>query len=97
MIMRITWGKLYAGTWDEFERVYKETLAGKEIKGLKGRWLAQDVNDPDGGFAVSLWETQADMQAYEQSNAYRDMYLPTLSPFFSGEYTTYRCEVKDAQ
>jgi heme-degrading monooxygenase HmoA len=97
MIMRITWGKLYAGTWDEFERVYKETLAGKEIKGLKGRWLAQDVNDPDGGFAVSLWETQADMQAYEQSNAYRDMYLPTLSPFFSGEYTTYRCEVKYAQ
>ena len=44
MIMRITWGKLYAGTWDEFERVYKETLVGKEIKGLKGRWLAQDVS-----------------------------------------------------
>jgi heme-degrading monooxygenase HmoA len=94
MIMRITWGKLYAGTWDEFERVYKETLAGKDIQGLKGRWLAQDVNDPDGGFAVSLWETQEDMRAYEESNAYRDMYLPTLKPFFSGEYTTYRCEVK---
>ncbi|ETX04464.1 MAG: hypothetical protein ETSY2_28620 [Candidatus Entotheonella gemina] len=97
MIMRITWGKLYAGTWDEFERVYKETLAGKEIPGLKGRWLARDVKDPDGGFAVSLWESAEDMQAYEQSDAYRDMYLPTLSPFFSGEYTTYRCEVKYSQ
>src|SRR5262245_8293579 len=48
MIMRITWGKLYPNTWDEFERAYKETLAGKEAKGLRGRWLARDVNDPDG-------------------------------------------------
>jgi hypothetical protein len=55
------------------------------------------VNDPDGGFALSLWETQEDMQAYEQSDAYRDMYVPTLRPFFSGEYTTYRCEVKFTQ
>ena len=55
MIMRITWGKLYPGTWDEFERMYRSLLAGKAIQGLRGRWLVQDVNDPDSGFAVSLW------------------------------------------
>ena len=54
MIMRITWGKLYPGTWDEFERMYRSLLAGKAIQGLRWRWLAQDVNDPDSGFAVSL-------------------------------------------
>lgn len=54
MRMRLTWGKLNPGTWDEFEWVYKETLTGKEIKGVKGRWLARDVMDPDRGFAVSL-------------------------------------------
>ncbi len=97
MIMRITWGKLNPGTWDEFERVYRETLAGKEIKGLQGRWLAQDANDPDGGFAVSLWETPEDLQAYEHSDVVRDMYVPALRPFFAGEYTTYRCEVKYSQ
>ena len=97
MIMRITWGKLYPGTWDEFERVYRSTLAGKEIKGLRGRWLSQDVNDPEGGFAVSLWETPEDMQAYEQSDVYRDMYVPVLRPFFAGQYTTYRCEMKYSQ
>jgi len=97
MIMRITWGKLYPNTWDEFERVYKETLAGKEAKGLRGRWLARDVHDPDGGFAVSLWETIDDLQAYEHSAAYQEMYAPRLRPFFSGEYTTYRCEVKYTQ
>jgi heme-degrading monooxygenase HmoA len=97
MIMRITWGKLYPNTWDEFERVYKETLAGKEVKGLRGRWLGRDVHDPDGGFAVSVWETLDDLQAYEHSAAYQEMYAPRLRPFFSGEYTTYRCEVKYSQ
>ena len=65
MIMRITWGKLYPNTWDEFERAYKETLD--------------------------------DLQAYEHSTAYQEMYAPRLRPFFSGEYTTYRCEVKYTQ
>ena len=36
MIMRITWGKLYPGTWDEFERMYRSLLAGKAIQGLRG-------------------------------------------------------------
>ena len=97
MMMRITWGKLYPNTWDECERAYKETLAGKETQGLRGRWLARDVNDPDGGFAVSVWETIDDLQAYEHSAVYREMYAPRLRPFFSGEYTTYRCEVKYPQ
>ena len=56
MIMRITWGKLRAGTWQEYEQAYHATVAGKEVPGLRGRWLAQDVNDPDGGFSVSVWE-----------------------------------------
>jgi hypothetical protein len=52
MIMRMTWGKLRAGTWNEYEQAYKATVAGKAVPGLRGRWLAQDVHDPDGGFAV---------------------------------------------
>lgn len=97
MIMRITSGKLYPGTWDEFERIYVSLLAGKEIRGLRGRWLARDVKEPDSGFAISVWETLEDMQAYEQSGPYRDLYVPTLSPFFAGEYTTYHCDVKYSQ
>ncbi len=66
---------------------------GKNIKGLRGRWLAQDAGDKDTGFAVSLWDNMADMQAYEQSALYREIVGP-LQPFFVGEYKTYRCEVK---
>jgi len=94
MIMRITWGKLRAGTWNEYEQAFHATVAGKEVPGLRGRWLAQDVHDPDGGFSVSLWETLDAMQAYEQSAVFTQEIQPILQPFFAGEYTTYRCDVK---
>jgi len=97
MIMRITWGKLRSGTWSEFEQAYHDTVVGKVVKGLRERWLAQDANDPDGGFAVSLWESQEDLQAYEQSDFFQQEALPALQPFFAGEYTTYRCDVKHSQ
>jgi heme-degrading monooxygenase HmoA len=57
MILRMTWGKLRAGTWQEFEQAYRATVAGTAVPGLRGRWLAQDVHDPNGGFAVSLWDS----------------------------------------
>ena len=94
MITRITWGKLRAGTWHEFEQAYQATVAGKAVPGLRGRWLAQDVQDPDGGFAVSLWDTLEAMQAYEQSAVFKQEMQPRLQPFFVGEYTTHRCDVK---
>ena len=96
MIMRITWGKLHPGKWSEFEQTYHATVVGKDIKGLLGRWLAQ-AQDPDGGFAVSLWESLEDMRADEQSAFFQQEALPALQPYFAGEYTTYRCDVKYSQ
>ena len=94
MIMRITWGKLRSGSWQEFEQAYHNVVAGKAVQGLQGRWLAQDCDDPDGGFSVSLWATEADMRAYEQGDVYRQQILPALEPFFAGEFTKYHCDVK---
>jgi heme-degrading monooxygenase HmoA len=97
MIMRITWGKLRPGTWNEFEQTYHDKVAGKKLKGLQGRWLAQDVNDPDGGFSVSLWDTQENLQAYEQSEFFQQEIIQSLRPFFGGTSTTYHCDVKHTQ
>jgi heme-degrading monooxygenase HmoA len=99
MIMRITWGKLRANSWNDFEKTYRATVAAKgdKIKGLRGRWLLQDSQDKDTGFAVSLWESAADMQAYEQSELYTKEFAPALQPFFVGDYKTYRSEVKYMQ
>jgi len=44
----------------------------------------QDVNDPDGGFSVSLWETLDAMQAYEQSAVFKQEIQPILQPFLRG-------------
>ena len=95
MVIRITWGKLRGGAWNDFERTYLENVLtkGKGLKGLRGRWLAQDEADKDTGFAVSLWDNPQDMQAYEQSPLYREIMAP-LQAFFVGEYKTYRCDVK---
>ena len=75
MVIRITWGKLRAGTWDEFEGTYRTNVVtkGKNIKGLRGRWLSQDAGDKDTGFAVSLWDSLTEMQAYEQSTLYKEI------------------------
>jgi heme-degrading monooxygenase HmoA len=98
MVIRITWGKLRSGSWSDFERAYRANVVtkGKNLKGLRGRWLAQDEGDPDTGFAVSLWDNLADMQTYEQSALYREIVGP-LQPFFVGEFKTYRCDVKYAE
>ncbi len=83
--MRITLGKLRPGSWNEFEKMYKATVAAKgaQIKGLRGRWLLQDTNDQDTGFAVSLWESAVAMRSYEQSDLYRQEFAPALQPLLS--------------
>ena len=94
MVIRLTWGRLRAGAWSEFERTYRaKVIEGKTVKGLRGRLLVQDSGDKDAGFAMSLWENLADMETYEQSELYQEA-MATLQPFFVGEYKTYRCNVK---
>ena len=77
MVIRITWGKLRSvrGATSSVPMVDVLTK-GKSLKGLRGRWLAQDAGDKDTGFAVSLWDNPADMQAYEQSALYREIMAP---------------------
>jgi heme-degrading monooxygenase HmoA len=99
MIMRITWGRIQHGKWDEYEKTYNATVAvmSRNVKGLRGRWLAQDTSDKDAGYAVSLWDSLEDMQAYEQSDFYKKEILGPLQPFFINAFTTTRCEVKSVQ
>ena len=98
MVMRITWGKLHPGTWSQYEHTYRAVVAKTTgLKGLQGRWLVQDADDDDAGFAVSLWDCMEDMRAYERSDFYRQEILAPLQPFFVGEFKTNRCEVKFSQ
>jgi heme-degrading monooxygenase HmoA len=98
MMLRIIHGKLKPGTWESYERAYKEVTAkAGKIPGLKGRWLAHAVDDPDAGYTMSLWADEAAMRAYESSDVLQQTILPHLKRFFSGDYTTTRCEVRFAE
>jgi heme-degrading monooxygenase HmoA len=98
MMLRIIHGKLKPGSWHSYERAYKDVMksAGK-ILGLRGRWLAQSTDDPDAGYTISLWQSEADMRAYEKGDILQKTILPQLKPFFSGDYATTRCEVRFAE
>jgi len=62
---------------------------------LKGRWLAHADDDPDAGYTISLWENDAAMRTYESGEVLQNTILPR--PFFSGDYTTTRCEIRFAE
>ena len=97
MIMRITWGKVKPGKWDEYEQVYREVVAKRRgTKGLRSRWLVQDTSDRNAGYAVSLWESAEDLKAYEESALLKQIY-EDLQPFFTGEFSTSRYDVKVAE
>ena len=99
MIMRITWGKLRPGTWNDYEQAYKTSVvaSGVRIGGLRARWLAQDSEDPDAGVVISLWDSLVDVRAYEQSDFFQNVIQASVRPFFVGDYHTSHCEVKFAE
>ncbi len=69
MHMRITWGRLKADCWEDFERIYIEASRSREdVKGLRGHILARDVADPDAGYTISIWEDEDSMLAEESSS-----------------------------
>jgi heme-degrading monooxygenase HmoA len=87
MFLRIVRGKIKPGTWSAYEEAYKAAIkdAGP-VKGLSGRWLVQDTSDADAGSTISLWDTEEDLRAYEQSELHKKQINAKLAPFFSGDY-----------
>jgi len=98
MFIRINWGKVRSGQWDAYEEAYIRVMS--EIPkpgGLQGRWLARDTEDPDAGFAISLWSDEADMTSYSEGADMKDKILPALDPYFSGEFKATICEIRHAE
>jgi heme-degrading monooxygenase HmoA len=98
MLLRIIRGKLKPGTWDAFEQAYKTVMeSAGPVEGLRGRWLVQDLDDPDSGSTISLWTTKEALRAYEDSDLLKNTITAKLAPFFSGQYETRRCQVRFAE
>ena len=73
MYARVAWGRVKPGTWDEYERLYREEiLPGTQyVRGLRFRELLRGSDDPDEGISLTLWESREDLAAYERSGLYQ--------------------------
>jgi heme-degrading monooxygenase HmoA len=92
MYMKISWGKIQPGQWSAFEAAYRNAV-DQPVSGLKGRWLARDVNDPDAGHSITLWDSIESLQNYENSDLYKKTVIPACQPFFVNEFTVKVSEV----
>lgn len=97
MYMRIVWGKILPGKWDQFEAAFKRAMTTRgEPKGLKNHWLARDQQDPNAGYSITLWNSETEMKTFWDSDKRKEVMAP-LEPFYVNQFTTTHCEVKYSQ
>lgn len=95
MYLRIIWGRIKEGQWTGFEEAYKKSIEmTRGAPGLKGRWLARDMDDQDAGYSISLWDDEKSMHDYLQGTIFKDQIVPMVQPFFVNQFTVTHCEVR---
>ena len=93
MHMRIVWGKILPGKWNDFEAAFKTAMAARgNVKGLKDHWLARDQDDANAGYSITLWESESDMRTFWDSNKRKEV-MALLEPFYVNQFTTTHCKV----
>lgn len=87
MILRMAWGKVQFGTWDEYEKIYKSQVEPtvNTVKGLAVRELLRSTEDPDEGISITLWETEEDLKNYEESELSRSL-AKVAEHLYRGDY-----------
>lgn len=94
MFMRIVWGKILPGKWDEFEAAFTSAMSDRgDLKGLKNHWLARDQEDLNAGYSITLWDSESDMRSFWDSPKRKQVMGP-LEPFYVNQFTTTHCEVR---
>ncbi|MDA0734499.1 MAG: antibiotic biosynthesis monooxygenase [Chloroflexi bacterium] len=96
MYIRMVWGKLRPGSWEEYERHYHEKLAGhRDIDGLQERQLLRSTEDSDEGISVSIWDSLENLRSYEMGE-FRQNAAREVEHLYRGEYWVKHFEVASA-
>jgi heme-degrading monooxygenase HmoA len=93
MYMRVAWGRVEPGKWDEYEAAYRKGAgeAGTP-EGMVAHRLMRDIDDPDTGYTTLVFETREAMEAYENSTNKATRLAP-IQPFFPAAFVVNRLEV----
>jgi heme-degrading monooxygenase HmoA len=95
MFIRISWGRIQPGKWDEYERRFDKLVATQtEAGGPKRRLLVRDLDEPDAGFAISIFETEQEMRAWGVDPAARERVQAEMADIYIGDYRIRQCEVR---
>ena len=73
--------------------VQESRFHARRCEGLKNQWFARDQDDPDAGYSITLWDTEADMRAFWDSKK-REEAMALLRPYFLNQFTVTHCEVR---
>jgi heme-degrading monooxygenase HmoA len=93
MLMRITWGKIQDGRWDEYVALWQKSATETHgAKGLGGRWLLRDRDSKNAGYSISLWETNEALESYVANQQGRPVNTDMVA-CFTGQYVTTICDV----
>jgi len=94
MYIRMVWGKLRPGTWQDYEHHYREKVADSNngVKGLQERQLLRSTEDPDEGISVSIWDSLEDLLEYERGD-FRQQLAKEVEHLYRGEYWVKHFEV----
>jgi heme-degrading monooxygenase HmoA len=90
MYVRIVWGRLKSGKWDEYERHYNERVvpSTKGRQGLRERQLLRSTEDPEEGISLSVWEKLEDLHSYETSEVRKELAQNAEDLFQPWSYST---------
>ena len=96
MFVRLVWGKLRPGSWDDYERHFHDRVvaAPSPVAGLRERQLLRSTEDPDEGISVSIWNTLEEMRSYE-TGEFRQTIAKEVEHLYRGEYWVKHFEVAD--
>lgn len=95
MYVRIFWGKIKPGRWDEYEAHYNENIQalGEKMPGFSGRQLLRSTENPDEGISITFWDSKDEVDAYDRSPQ-RHANARAADHLYAGEYWVKHFEVR---
>jgi len=97
MYIRMLWGRLRRGMWDEYEKYYNDHIEPltRGRNGFRGRQLLRSAENPDEGMSVTVWDTRQDLDNYDRSPE-RQQASREVDHMYTGEYWVRIFEVRSS-
>jgi heme-degrading monooxygenase HmoA len=95
MFMRIGWRRIRERQWQEYERRFKK-LAQVNVAqdGPKRRWQVRDLDEPDAGFAISVFDTENETGNWADNPPARERVKQEMSDLYVDDYRVRNCQVR---